>query len=480
MGCKARWSFLSHSGARLSPMPLDRESRNLLRVQAVMIVFVATVLVGSRAGHDWAGPVKYSLFLGLGLLAVLLLGLLNVFLEYRLFPRFIYQYFFSIFFSIGCTAVIQAAGSTTTPSAVLYVPCIVFSTLLWGVPVGVTAAAVSLGGYFVVWMGDFLGYFPYAPLYPEKAPLAHDLHIAIVALLWVVAFCIFSVLFSAYFRGVFRKEAEARERAILELQMANNELARTRRELAHKEAMAATGTLAAGAAHELGNPLGASYSLLQALFSEAGGAMEENGKIELDREDVLATLGRALEEQRRARSIVSELLELTGEKDQGTTTFDLNELIRSQARRVAGEKSYSGKLDFDLAESLPAVRGNERQIGKAIAAIVQNAVEAVGQREGGRIALRSEAAPDGKVRFSCEDNGPGIPENLRQEIFRPFFTTRRDKKAIGLGLYAVHRAAERHGGKCWAEGGSIGGARVCMEFAASSPARAEELSKKGG
>ena len=95
---------------------------------------------------------------------------------------------------------------------------------------------------------------------------------------------------------------------------------------------------------------------------------------------------------------------------------------------------------------MPEVHGNFANIGQVVLNIIQNAIQAVAGKKG-VIHLATRCDGDtGHVIFECKDNGLGIPESIRKDIFKPFFTTKAVGKGTGLGLYICHEIIQKHGG----------------------------------
>jgi signal transduction histidine kinase len=111
-------------------------------------------------------------------------------------------------------------------------------------------------------------------------------------------------------------------------------------------------------------------------------------------------------------------------------------------RSKAGSKSVS--LTADVDPDLPAVQGVGAELNQIWANLVDNALDAVGT--GGRVAVTARRAGD-RVVVEVADDGPGIPPEIRERIFEPFFSTKDVGKGTGLGLDIVRRTLERHDGE---------------------------------
>lgn len=214
------------------------------------------------------------------------------------------------------------------------------------------------------------------------------------------------------------------------------QLEQAHRELLQSEKLASVGRLAAGIAHEIGNPIGIILGYLHML--QSGTANEQ------ERADYLARIQRETE---RVHEIVSDLLEFAQPADRQPQPCDLNALISDVRMLVTGQKDFSRiVVACDLAEGLPPVLGHERLLRQMIMNLVLNARDAM--PEGGKITLTTNCPEDsgGTVTLTVADTGIGIPPEHQDKIFDPFFTTKEQGKGTGLGLANVHRIVDLTGG----------------------------------
>ncbi len=216
--------------------------------------------------------------------------------------------------------------------------------------------------------------------------------------------------------------------------------------LRQKERLAALGTLAAGMAHEIRNPLSAIKTFVQLLPRK----IEKPGFLE----KFQRTVPRELE---RINRLVEDLLELARDPRYRFQVLDMKDFLREMADIAGVECEGRGvRCRFDFPEDLPPVRADLDQLRKAYHNLVRNAVESM--RDGGllrveagvetRAANGGEGGPRGDrswltLRFS--DTGPGIPEEVLPHIFNPFFTTK--DTGTGLGLAITHKVVTEHGGE---------------------------------
>jgi two-component system nitrogen regulation sensor histidine kinase NtrY len=136
---------------------------------------------------------------------------------------------------------------------------------------------------------------------------------------------------------------------------------------------------------------------------------------------------------------------------------DINKAVQEAVAlfRVVGERG--GAVEVSLAENLPKVSFDDEQMRRVIINLLDNAIRAVGDSgEDGVVCVSTCIMEEGMVAVSVSDNGSGIPADLMDRIFDPYFSTRED--GTGLGLAIAKRIVEEHGGKLDCAPGSQGGA----------------------
>jgi len=232
-------------------------------------------------------------------------------------------------------------------------------------------------------------------------------------------------------------------RDITERKESEERLATMRASLREHERLATIGTLTAGIAHEVRNPLFAVTASLDALEAQAGPSEE----LDVAR-DQLGRIGR----------LADSLQELGRAPHQDRIATQADQLVTDAITRVRGlAKDRAVFLDREVAGGLPDVMVEPLRVVGALQAILDNAIRASSSQ--GRV--RIEAGTDeGFLALSVSDNGPGIDPDLTQQIFEPFFSRRRG--GLGLGLAIVRRVALDHGGRVDAEPNPTGGTRVTL------------------
>jgi signal transduction histidine kinase len=243
------------------------------------------------------------------------------------------------------------------------------------------------------------------------------------------------------------------EDAVVELRAANDDLRRTRAGLDRAERLASVGRLAAGVAHEVGNPLGAILALVEL-------AARDKGLSAASREQ----LGRVQREGERVRAILRQLLDLARPLRARCEPLDLARVADETRRLVAAQRRY-GAIEFSLAAEpdLPLALGDASAAAQVLLNLVLNAAEAVQGTERPRIAVtlragallrrRGDADVESPARarrdaVECwvSDNGCGIAEEDRERVFDPFYTSRPPGEGTGLGLPNALRMAQEQGG----------------------------------
>ncbi|MGE0190790.1 MAG: sensor histidine kinase [Planctomycetota bacterium] len=226
-----------------------------------------------------------------------------------------------------------------------------------------------------------------------------------------------------------------------------DELRRTRDRLVQSAKMAGLGTLAGGVAHEFNNLLGGILGCLESAKSEVG-----EGRA---RED-LAVAERTA---RRASALVRALLDVARPGERAFAAVDLDELADDVARAA---EPFARREGVDLVRhrgEVPAVLGDAGQLHQVVLNLVTNALQAAGR--GGHVQLATARA-QGRVELVVEDDGPGVPPELVDRIFEPFYTTRDG--GTGLGLFISYGIVERHGGTLAVDRGPLGGARFRLSL----------------
>jgi signal transduction histidine kinase len=238
-----------------------------------------------------------------------------------------------------------------------------------------------------------------------------------------------------------------------ELTVANRSLADARQSLMRSEKLATVGRLAAGVAHEVGNPLGAI----------SGYAELARSRLPADGDPAVAdAIRRIAEAAGRIDHTVRGLLDFARPGSLALAPVSLAAVVDA-AVDLARVQARFGRVEVTvrLPADLPRVMGRERELGQAILNLLLNAADAMGGE--GRIRIEAATVGD-RVEVSVADSGPGIaPEDLPR-LFDPFFTTKAPGAGSGLGLAITHSILESFGGTIEAEAAAGPGAVFRMRF----------------
>jgi signal transduction histidine kinase len=194
--------------------------------------------------------------------------------------------------------------------------------------------------------------------------------------------------------------------------------------------------LAAGVAHEIGNPLNSLHIHLQLMDRELRDLDSEK------REALQESLRVARAEVSRLDRIVSQFLEALRPTPPRMELLSANPIVEESVRFMSTEIQNCGiSVEVNLARNLPRVWLDRDQMKQVFFNLIKNALQAM--TRGGRLTLTTEATPD-DVLISVADSGAGIPPERIGRIFDPYQTTRRE--GSGLGLMIVRRIVQEHGG----------------------------------
>lgn len=270
------------------------------------------------------------------------------------------------------------------------------------------------------------------------------------------------------FRRGGRQLALAVFRDLTEAKQAEAEIERQREALHQSEKLSALGSLLAGVAHELNNPL--SVVVAQAVLMEE---TNRDPKIVKRAEDI------RMAAERCAR-IVKTFLSMARQQQPELGSVDLNTLVGNALELMAYSLRTAGvEVAQDLADDLPAIWGDADQLHQVVANLVVNAQQAMmDTQETRRLTVSTRSIPaDGMVRLLIDDTGPGVPADLRSRIFDPFYTTKPTGVGTGIGLSVCHGVVESHGGRISLVEAPGGGARFIIDLPSTRAADRQPLTE---
>jgi two-component system sensor kinase FixL len=201
-------------------------------------------------------------------------------------------------------------------------------------------------------------------------------------------------------------------------------------------------------AHEINQPLSATTNYLEAirrvLESETSPKVAKAGEM----------LAKASAQVHRAGEIVGRLRRFIGKPETGRTAVDVDALV-TETISLLGTLGESARLRTEIAPDLPPVFVDRVQIQQVLVNLARNAVEAMAGQEHRELRIIAVLQSPEIVRLSVADTGPGLPDTVAKDLFKPFVSTKPD--GMGVGLSICRAILLDHGGKIWVEPGAEGG-----------------------
>jgi signal transduction histidine kinase len=222
---------------------------------------------------------------------------------------------------------------------------------------------------------------------------------------------------------------------LAEITAANRQLEQARHEILQSEKMASVGRLAAGIAHEIGNPAGIVSGYIHML--KEGTISEEQ------RDDFLERTEREVE---RISATIRELLDFAQPSTKEAAPVQINDIVNDCRALFSYQRDMNNcEIIFEPGDALPQIYANASLLRQLMVNLILNARDAM--PDGGSIHIVTRLLADTKkIELTVADTGCGIPLDQQDLIFDPFFTTKEPGKGTGLGLSNVHRIVEIHGG----------------------------------
>ena len=437
---------LDGSCVALAPPILDPDSRRLSRLDAAWLTIWLLFLIGLAVLPPQLEWHKQLILLAIGIVQLLETKLISRFPKRGVF----YVILLKILLATLLLDHTEEVGINSSYYPIYYLPvvtaalyCGTWLTVLWTL-----LASAAYCSYLYPAMQEY-----------ELTPEAFG-YLALRILFFFLAAMVVN-RFSQQSQHQTQLYRELAER----LAETNRRLEHAQAEARRSERLAALGQLSAGLAHEIRNPLGVIKGSAEMLTQK------------LQASDELASelAGYISTEVNRLSALVTEFLDfarpLHAEPHPADLIALLDRVLQIVAERFAGkqltgrqETGKSVRVERHYASGLPLVPLDESLCEQAFLNLVQNAYEAM-EDHGGR--LRVEVRPTTQndcegVELRLADTGPGVPEELREEIFNPFVTTK--KTGVGLGLSIVSKIVDGHHGSIHVENAPEGGAVFTLFF----------------
>ena len=287
----------------------------------------------------------------------------------------------------------------------------------------------------------------------------------------------FTLLVFAIFLFIIIKR---KQKAKQKIESAYNQLKSTQSQLIQSEKMASLGELTAGIAHEIQNPLNFVNNFSEVnkeLISELKDEVEKGDleEIRAIANDIEGNEEKINHHGKRAGAIVKGMLQHSQTSSGQKELIDINALADEYLGLAyhglrAKDKSFNADFKTEFDETLPKINIISQDIGRVLLNLINNAFYAVDKKlkegvEGYKPEVTvSTKKLDGMVEILVKDNGPGIPEQVRDKIFQPFFTTKPTGSGTGLGLSLSYDIIKAHGGELKVESKEVEGSEFIIHL----------------
>lgn len=249
-----------------------------------------------------------------------------------------------------------------------------------------------------------------------------------------------------------RADREALEQRLAELERTTKELETAQAQVVRSERLASVGRLAAGIAHEIGNPLSAILGLIE-LVRDGDLSEEQRGEF----------LERVQQETERINRIIRELLDFSRRDPSDANDHTaVASAIKDALRLLTPQKEMRNVVvEEEVDSDLPAVRSSSDKLTQVLINLFLNAADAMNGE--GTITVKAHREEDSVV-LQIEDTGPGIAEDILPNLFEPFVTSKAPGEGTGLGLAVCHSIVESYGGTLSATNLDGGGASFTLRL----------------
>lgn len=261
---------------------------------------------------------------------------------------------------------------------------------------------------------------------------------------------------------------------VASLEKANDDLKKAQRDIVKAEKLASVGRLAAGIAHEIGNPIGIIIGYLELL-----------GRQGLDEDQKLDFLTRTEAEVQRINRIIRQLLELARPRESRDGVVDVQHVIRETIEVMRVLPIMKGiEIRYEANARDHDILGNADQLRQVLINLMINSADAIRGVTGpceGRIliATSSDSDPGDQLNqwltIHCTDNGTGIPPEAMEYVFDPFYTSKEPGKGTGLGLAVSFMIVEKMGGSMTASNTAQGGTIMTIRLPMVNPLKADSM-----
>ncbi len=369
---------------------------------------------------------------------------------------------------LALTCLIHFCGGAENPFIGFYLFHAIVGSMMLSKTEAWLVGCAACGLFFAAVVLEYSGVLPhYHPVGLSSGGAQSPLFLVVVSLAFLVTIFSAISITSSIVNTLRLRETQlvAAQKALVkkshDLQQAYETLSERQEQLVETEKQASLGQLVAGIAHEINNPIQFIYGnmgVLAEAFSDVLPLLDERSETRPDlriarldypffRKQVPILLKDMADGAARIGAIVRDL-KTFARRDDGwlDETVDLNEAVEASLRLLHNQLRHF-RVEEELDPNLPKLRGSLTQLEQVVVNTLQNALEALGHDGGAiRVSTRAENGGD-RVRLSIEDNGSGIPPDVKDHIFDPFFTTKQRSGGTGLGLAITYGIIQQHHGE---------------------------------
>jgi two-component system sensor histidine kinase KdpD len=345
-------------------------------------------------------------------------------------------------------------NSTTT--ALVYLLAVLFIALFWGSGPALVASVISVFCF---------NFFFLPPFY--TLDIAHPEN-------WIALFAFFTTALAVgQLSAREKRRAEEAERGEREIERLYKELQAAFERASQAEALKQSERLKSAlldaVTHDLRTPLTSIKASITTLIDEAHGGIDGEQPVVLDKESRLEMMEVINQESDRLNRFIGDLIELArieaGELQLRPRWGTVDEIISTALARAEPLTAHH-EVETEIERDLPLVRVDNRAVSEVVYSLIDNAAKYSPDRS--RIRITANRRDNTMVQIAVEDEGRGIPAELRQRVFDKFFRAMRDgditshdPSGTGMGLAIAKGIVEAHGGKIWIENGRLGeGTRI--------------------
>ena len=259
-------------------------------------------------------------------------------------------------------------------------------------------------------------------------------------------------------------------RDVTEHRICEEALRKARIELTHLARFVSLGAMTASIAHEVNQPL-------SGIITNANACLRMLAADPPNIEGAKQTSLRTLRDGNRASEIVTRLRTLFSRQDTSTSLVDLNQATREVLGLVLSDLQSNGiTVRQELAEQLPPVFGDYVQLQQVVLNLLQNARDAMSTVDDRprRLVIRTDRESEKRICLTVQDTGVGIASASMDNLFAPFYTTKKD--GLGIGLSVSRSVVESHHGEIWAAPGPGSGATFCISIPCAGSVNPERAS----